>query len=88
MDLIKRPKKVQRAEKGYMTNEKYQDYSEDQFKIIYDKTDEIIEKIASGYEGEQGPPGPPGPERTTRRNADYKDLKEMLLNMKILQKNN
>lgn len=47
MDLIKRPKKVQRAEKGYMTNEKYQDYSEEQFKTIYDKIDEIIKKIES-----------------------------------------
>lgn len=45
MDLIKRPKKVQRAEKGYLTNEKYQDYSEEQFKIIYDKIDEIIKEL-------------------------------------------
>lgn len=47
MDLIKRPKKVQRAEKGYLTNEKYQDFAEEQFKTIYDKIDEIIKKIES-----------------------------------------
>jgi hypothetical protein len=45
MDLIKRPKKVQRAEKGYLTNEKYQDYSDEQFKNIYDKADEIITEL-------------------------------------------
>jgi hypothetical protein len=64
MDLIKRPKKVQRAEKGYLTNEKYQDFAESQFKIMYDKVDEISGVIESGYRGEPGPAGPPGPERT------------------------
>ena len=48
MDLIKRPKKVQRAEKGYLTNEKYQDYAEQQFKNIYEKTDEIIKNLGNG----------------------------------------
>ena len=48
MDLIKRPKKVQRAEKGYLDEKKYQDYAESQFKTIYDKTDEIIKAIGEG----------------------------------------
>ena len=47
MDLIKRPKKVERADKGYMTNEQYQDYAQAQFKVIYDKIDEIIKAIQS-----------------------------------------
>lgn len=42
MDLIKRPKQVQRADKGYMTNEQYQDYAEKQFKNIYDYLDMIL----------------------------------------------
>lgn len=45
MELIKRPKKVDRSDRGYLSNEKYQDYAETQFKIIYDKIDEIIKKI-------------------------------------------
>ena len=40
MDLIQRPKKVERSQKNYLTNEKYQDYSEKQFKNIYDYLDE------------------------------------------------
>lgn len=47
MEYIKRPKKVQRTEKGYLEEKKYQDYAESQFKIIYDKIDEIIKKIES-----------------------------------------
>lgn len=46
MDLIKRPKKVQRTEKSYLDEKKYQDYAEKQFKEIYDKTDEIIKEIS------------------------------------------
>lgn len=41
MDLIKRPKKVERGQKNYLTNEKYQDYAENQFKTIYDYLDEM-----------------------------------------------
>lgn len=37
--MIKRPKKVQKSEKGYLSNEKYQDYAENQFKTIYDYLD-------------------------------------------------
>ena len=37
--MIKRPKKVQKIEKGYLSNEKYQDYAENQFKTIYDYLD-------------------------------------------------
>lgn len=47
MDLIKRPKKVAKQEKAYLTNEKYQDFAEKQFKEIYDKLDEIVKKINS-----------------------------------------
>lgn len=39
MDLIQRPKKVERSQKNYLTNEKYQDYAEKQFKTIYDYLD-------------------------------------------------
>lgn len=45
MDLIKRPKQVQRAEKGYLDEKKYQDYAEKQFTTIYDKIDEIIKEL-------------------------------------------
>lgn len=66
MDLIKRPKKVQKSEKSYLSNEKYQDFSEEQFKTIYDKTDEIVKAIeeggiGGGTVGPQGPQGPQGP---------------------------
>ena len=45
MEKIKRPKKVEKAQKNYLSNEQYQEFSENQFKIIYDKIDEIIEII-------------------------------------------
>ena len=74
MEYIKRPKKVQRAEKGYLEEKKYQDYAENQFKTIYDKFDETVDVVNSGFQGEPGPVGPPGPQRTrwtcrTRRKA-------------------
>ena len=47
MDLIQRPKEVAKSDRGYMTNEQYQDYAQQQFKIIYDKIDEIIKTINS-----------------------------------------
>lgn len=47
MDKVKRPKKVNRQEKVYLTNEKYQEYAEIQFKAIYDKLDEIVENLNS-----------------------------------------
>ena len=37
--MIKRPKKVQKIENGYLSNERYQDYAENQFKTIYDYLD-------------------------------------------------
>ena len=45
MEKVKRPKKVQKTQKNYLSNEKYQDFAENQFKNIYDKLDEIIEKL-------------------------------------------
>lgn len=36
---IKRPTKVQKGQKNYLTNERYQDYAENQFKTIYDYLD-------------------------------------------------
>ena len=42
--MIKRPKQVERSQKSYLSNERYQDYSESQFKTIYDYLD--------GYEEE------------------------------------
>lgn len=65
MDLIKRPKQVQRAEKAYLSNEKYQDFSEQQFKNIYEYLDTIISKsndsspIGTGmdYYGLEAPEG-------------------------------
>lgn len=36
---IKRPTKVQKGQKNYLTNERYQDYAENQFKTIYDFLD-------------------------------------------------
>lgn len=38
--MIKRPKQVERSQKSYLSNEKYQDYAEQQFKNIYDYLDE------------------------------------------------
>ena len=37
--MIKRPKQVERSQKSYLSNEKYQDYAEQQFKTIYDYLD-------------------------------------------------
>jgi len=45
--MIQRPKKVQKAERGYLTNEKYQDYAENQFKTIYDYLDGRTEDISN-----------------------------------------
>lgn len=47
MEKVKRPKQVPKQEKAYLTNEMYQDYAEAQFKAIYDKLDEIVEKFNS-----------------------------------------
>jgi hypothetical protein len=44
--MIKRPKQVERSQKNYLSNEKYQDYSEQQFKTIYDYLDEYEEENA------------------------------------------
>lgn len=45
MEKIKRPKRIDKFQKNYLSNEKYQEYSEQQFKIIYDKIDELVEKL-------------------------------------------
>lgn len=45
MEKVKRPKKVDRSQKNYLSNEKYQEFSENQFKAIYDKLDEIVERL-------------------------------------------
>lgn len=42
--MIKRPKQVERSQKSYLSNERYQDFAEEQFKRIYDYLD--------GYEEE------------------------------------
>lgn len=42
---VKRPKKVQRGQRNYLTNERYQDYSEQQFKNIYDALDDTNESV-------------------------------------------
>ena len=45
MEKIQRPKKVNRVDKNYLTNEKYQDYAEAQFKTIYDYLDKLVTPI-------------------------------------------
>lgn len=45
MEKISRPKKLSKEDRKLLSNERYQEYAEKQFKIIYDKIDEIIEKI-------------------------------------------
>ena len=47
MEKIKRPKKVDKSQKNYLSNERYQEYAENQFKAIYDKLDEIVSKLNS-----------------------------------------
>lgn len=42
--MIKRPKQVERSQKSYLSNERYQDYAEQQFKTIYDYLDGEEEK--------------------------------------------
>lgn len=41
---LKRPKKVQKAEKSYLPNEQYQDFAEQQFNNIYDYLNNVIRK--------------------------------------------
>lgn len=45
MEKIKRPKKVEKFQQKYLSNEKFQDYTKKQFENIYDKIDEIINKL-------------------------------------------
>lgn len=53
--MIKRPKQVERSQKSYLSNEKYQDYAEQQFKNIYDYLDEQEEtKGIVVYENNSG----------------------------------
>ena len=40
--MIERPKLVQKSDKGYLTNEQYQNYSEEQFNNIYDYFGEVL----------------------------------------------
>ena len=48
--MIKRPKQVERSQKSYLSNERYQDYAEQQFKTIYDYLDEQEEKTVYSTE--------------------------------------
>ena len=48
--MIKRPKQVERGQKNYLTNERYQDYSENQFNTIYDYLDGEEEKTVYSTE--------------------------------------
>lgn len=45
MEKIKRPKKVEKFQQKYLSNEKFQDYVKRQFDSIYNKLDEIVEKL-------------------------------------------
>jgi uncharacterized FlaG/YvyC family protein len=45
MEKIKRPIEVPKAQASYLTNEKYQEYVNEQLQVIYDKIDEIISYI-------------------------------------------
>ena len=45
MEKIKRPKKVNRGENAYLTNEHFQDYVRNQLDSIYNKLDEIVDKL-------------------------------------------
>lgn len=47
--MIKRPKKVQKGERNYLSNEKYQDYSEQQFNNIYNYLDNQDTVISKSY---------------------------------------
>lgn len=49
MEKIQRPKKVNRVDKNYLTNEKYQDYAETQFKNIYDYLDKLCIEDSKVY---------------------------------------
>ena len=48
--MIKRPKQVERSQKSYLSNERYQDFAEEQFKRIYDYLDEQEEKTVYSTE--------------------------------------
>lgn len=45
MEKVKRPKRVSREGSNYLNNEDYQEYAEKQFKNIYEKLDEIVNKL-------------------------------------------
>lgn len=45
MEKIKRPKKVEKFQQKYLSNEKFQDYVRKQFETIYEKLDEIVNKL-------------------------------------------
>ena len=45
IEKIERPKTVEKSQKNHLSNEKYQEFAEHQFKKIYDKLDEIVEKM-------------------------------------------
>lgn len=47
MEKIKRPKKTNRVDSNYLSSEEYQEYAEHQFKNIYEKLDEIVNKLNS-----------------------------------------
>lgn len=45
MEKIKRPKKIEKFQQKYLSNEKFQDYTNKQLESIYEKLDEIVEKL-------------------------------------------
>lgn len=45
MEKVKRPKRVSKEGSSYLSNEEYQEYAEKQFKNIYEKLDEIVNKL-------------------------------------------
>lgn len=47
MENIVRPKEIPRSESSYLSNEKYQEYNNEQLNKVYNKLDEIVENINS-----------------------------------------
>lgn len=60
MEKIKRPVKLNKNDMQVLSEKNFKKNTDEQFETVYDKVDEIVDKISSGYEG------PPGPVRTAR----------------------
>ncbi len=45
IEKIKRPKNVEKSQKKYLSNERYQDNVNNQLNEIYKKLDEIVDEI-------------------------------------------